>query len=156
MVAASANADPVGVRFQVHFGSSLALRSFARVGSGLSVLDFVNLGSSLALRSCARMGSALSVLDFLALGSSVSLRSFARLSSAASVLDFVNLGSSMSLRSFARIGSQLSVLPAPASNSTCTESRAGEIVAISGKTVLQAPNAAQSSFQLLLWCPIGG
>eukprot|EP00971_Amphidinium_carterae_P351071 6491896-Amphidinium_carterae.1 len=38
------------------------------------VLDFLSLGSTLALRSYARLGAALSVLDYSAMGSSMSLR----------------------------------------------------------------------------------
>ena len=43
----------------VPVGSSLSLRSFARLGSSLSVLDSLHLGSSLALRSFALSGSSL-------------------------------------------------------------------------------------------------
>ena len=46
----------------VHLGSSLALRSFGRMGSGLSIYDFLHIGSSLALRSFGRTGSSLSCL----------------------------------------------------------------------------------------------
>lgn len=102
-------------------GSSVALRSFSRLGSSLSVLDCSHLGSSLALRSFARLGStlslfgmarlgaSLSVLDVMPLGSSVSLRSFSRFGSALSVLDFTNLGSSLSLRSCGRLASTMSL-----------------------------------------------
>ncbi len=44
--------------------SALSLRSLGRIGSGLSVLDFLHLGSSLSLRSVGRVRSGLSVLDF--------------------------------------------------------------------------------------------
>ena len=63
-------------------GSSLSLRSYARVGSALSVLDLVTLGSTLSLRSFGRAGSGLSVLDFLHIGSCLSMRSFGRIGSA--------------------------------------------------------------------------
>ena len=46
----------------VHLGSSLALRSFGRMGSGLSIYDFLHIGSTLSLRSIARTGSSLSFL----------------------------------------------------------------------------------------------
>ena len=41
-------------------GSSLAMRSFSRMGSGMSMLDFVTLGSSLSLRAVCRLGSSFS------------------------------------------------------------------------------------------------
>jgi len=102
----------------LHLGSSLSLRSFARVGSSLSVRGGV---LTLSVRGLSRFGSSMSVLDFLHLGSSLSLRSFTRAGSAVSVrglsrfgssmsvLDFLHLGSSLSLRSFARVGSSISV-----------------------------------------------
>jgi hypothetical protein len=104
-----------------HLGSSLALRSFARLGSKVSVFDLTSLGSSLSLRSlarvgsslsviqCSRFGSSLAVFDFFQLGSSLSLRSFARLGSGVSVLQVHHLGASLSLRSIARLGSAMSV-----------------------------------------------
>ena len=55
------------------FGSALALRSYCRAGSSLSVFGVSRLGSSLA------------VLDFLFLGSALSLRSFARIGSSLAV-----------------------------------------------------------------------
>jgi len=108
------------------------VRSFARLGSSVSVLDFRAMGSTLSLRSCcrlgsavsvygmARLGSAVSVLDFAHIGSSMSLRGFCRLGaslstfgltrlgSSLSVLDLESMGSSVSLRSFARLGSATS------------------------------------------------
>ena len=59
----------------MQLGSSLSLRSFNRLGSTLSVLDFLYIGSGLSLRSMARVGSSLSILDFLQIGSTLSLRS---------------------------------------------------------------------------------
>ena len=58
----------------------------SRLGSSLSVWDFVMVGSSLS-SSFARLGSALSVYGL------------ARLASSFSVLDFMQHGSSLSLRS---------------------------------------------------------
>ena len=52
-----------------------AIAMFPR--STMSVLDCLALGSSLSLRSFARVGSTLAVLGCLTLGSSLSLRSFA-------------------------------------------------------------------------------
>jgi len=46
-----------------HLGASIALRSFARLGSSVSVLDFSQLGASLALRSFSRLGSSVALLD---------------------------------------------------------------------------------------------
>jgi hypothetical protein len=95
----------------------------ARLGSSLSVVDFVHLGSSVSLRSFARLGSAVSVMGFSHVGASLSLRSFARVGSALSVfgvarfgslfslsvMDYVHLGASVSLRSLARVGAAVSV-----------------------------------------------
>lgn len=116
-----------------HIGSSLSIRSFARVGSGfsvfgkarlgssLSVLDFFRLGSSLSMRSIGRVGSAfsvfgvvrmtssLSLFDCTALGSSLSMRSSYRLGSRLSVMSSVRFGSSLSVLDFVNIGSTLSV-----------------------------------------------
>jgi hypothetical protein len=83
----------------LHLGSSLSLRSFARVGSAVSLRGAGWLGSSLSLRSFARVGSAVSVRGLSRFGSVFSM----------SVLDFLHLGSSLSLRSFARLGSSISV-----------------------------------------------
>ena len=50
----------------------VSLRSFNRLGSGLSVMDFIHLGSALALRSVLRTGSCLSTFSLSRFGSSVS------------------------------------------------------------------------------------
>eukprot|EP00933_Yihiella_yeosuensis_P068794 TRINITY_DN7478_c0_g2_i2.p1 TRINITY_DN7478_c0_g2~~TRINITY_DN7478_c0_g2_i2.p1 ORF type:complete len:382 (-),score=52.08 TRINITY_DN7478_c0_g2_i2:819-1799(-) len=60
--------------------------------SSLSVLDFLHLGSSLSLRSLARLGSSLSVLKFSHIGSSLSLRGYARLGSTLSVMGKIAYG----------------------------------------------------------------
>jgi len=70
----------------------LSLRSFSRLGSSISVLDFLQLGSALALRAYGRLGSSVSVLDFLHLGSSLSLRGIGRFGSCISVHDRIALG----------------------------------------------------------------
>lgn len=104
-------------------GSSLSVFGVARFGSlfSLSVMEVTNLGSSLSLRSFARLGSSVSVLDELNMGSSLSLRSVARLGSrlslfncarfgkSLSVLDAGHFGSSMSIRGCTRLGSGLSI-----------------------------------------------
>lgn len=59
------------------------------MGSSLSLLDYINLGSSLSLRSLARIGRSMSVLDYLHLGSTVSLRSFARFGSEISLSSLI-------------------------------------------------------------------
>lgn len=99
----------------------MSLRTFARLGSSLSVFDvshlgatlslrgFGRLGSSLALIGLARLGSSLSLFGFGQLGSSLSLRSMARLGATLAVLDMTHLGSSLSLRSCSRLASTLSV-----------------------------------------------
>ena len=46
----------------------MSLRSFARFGSAMSVVDFLNLGSSISIRSGVRLGSSQSVLTFMTLG----------------------------------------------------------------------------------------
>jgi len=70
----------------------MALRSFARLGSSVSILGLAGFGSSLSVLNCVHLGSAMS------------LRSFARLGSSCSVLDYANLGSSLSLRGCLRVG----------------------------------------------------
>ena len=81
----------------VHWGSSLLLRSFGRLGSAVSVSRM------------ARFGSGVSVLDFVNLGSTQLRRSFSWLGSSMSVLDFLHLGSALPLRVFARAGSSVFV-----------------------------------------------
>jgi len=44
------------------------MRAFGRLGSSVSVLDFLHLGSSLSLRGVGRFGSCIAVADRLALG----------------------------------------------------------------------------------------
>eukprot|EP00932_Pfiesteria_piscicida_P018923 SRR837773.5764.p1 GENE.SRR837773.5764~~SRR837773.5764.p1 ORF type:complete len:342 (+),score=81.47 SRR837773.5764:462-1487(+) len=87
----------MSVRSFARMGSALSLFGLTRLGSSFSVLDSSALGSSLSLRSCGRLGSGLSLFGRIRLGSSLSQ------------LDFGHLGSSMSLRSLARFGSSLSV-----------------------------------------------
>ena len=43
----------------------------SRLGSTLSILDFVNMGSALSIRSMARMGSSLSIYGLMRMGSSI-------------------------------------------------------------------------------------
>mmetsp|Transcript_6087 Transcript_6087/g.13029 ORF Transcript_6087/g.13029 Transcript_6087/m.13029 type:complete len:263 (+) Transcript_6087:2-790(+) len=45
----------------------MSLRSFARIGSSVSVLDFVNLGSTLSVRNLVRLGGDLSMVSGQAL-----------------------------------------------------------------------------------------
>jgi hypothetical protein len=52
----------------VHLGSSISLRSFARVGASLSVCSFTYLGSSLSVRSVMRAGGRFSTYDSTMLG----------------------------------------------------------------------------------------
>ena len=85
---------------QVNFGSSLSLRSFARVASGCSVVGVSTIGSAYAI----------SVLHFMAAGSSLSIRGHMRLAGHASVLDFLTLGSSLSLRQYIKISSAISCM----------------------------------------------
>jgi acyl-[acyl carrier protein]--UDP-N-acetylglucosamine O-acyltransferase len=106
----------------INFGSSVSIRSCARLGTKASVMDFFHLGSSLSLRKFARVGSGMSVtgqtrgfnktisiVDFVNFGSSLSMRSHARAGDKLSVLDFLALGSALSMRSYTRIGSAFSV-----------------------------------------------
>lgn len=105
----------------MEMGSSMSLRSFARLGSAISVLNFSSIGSSFSIRSFARAGSTVSVfgkvrlhgahsvLDLVKVGSAISIRSFARCGSLLSAYNSCMLGSSISVRSFARLGSSLSV-----------------------------------------------
>jgi len=48
-----------------HFGSSLSLRTFARLGSAVSLLDSCHMGASLSLRTFSRVGQSLSVYDLI-------------------------------------------------------------------------------------------
>ena len=85
----------------------------SRLGSSLSVLDFLLLGSSLSLRTFGRVGAHISVYGMTRIGSSMS------------VLDYVCLGSMLSLRSFGRLSAQVSILdmlvrPTPAPHSIVT------------------------------------
>ena len=82
------------------FGSSVSLRSFARLGSNISVLDIASFGSSVSLRNFARLASSVSVMGVCHFGSVKAL----------SVIQFANFGSSVSLRSKCKLGSNLSVL----------------------------------------------
>lgn len=87
----------------------MSVRSCARLGASLSVVDFTHLGASVSLRAFARLGSTVSLLDFAHMGATMSIRSFARLGSAMSVLDFALFGASISMRSYSRVGENLSV-----------------------------------------------
>ena len=77
------------------------------LGSSLSVLDAVRFGRY----GMARLGSVVSVVDFVHLGSSLSFRSFSRLGSCSlSCRSFARFGSSLSVHRMATLGSSLSVL----------------------------------------------
>jgi acyl-[acyl carrier protein]--UDP-N-acetylglucosamine O-acyltransferase len=95
----------------LHLGSSLSLRSFARVSSSVSVRGLSNFGSSMSVLDFLHLGSSLSLRSFARVGSSVSLNGLSRFGSvfSMSVLDLVHLGSSLSLRSFVRVGSSISL-----------------------------------------------
>jgi len=102
-------------------GASLSLRTFARLGKKMSVVDFAIFGSSLSLRRFSRVGQrisiqgetqvggSLSVVDLTTFGGSVALRGFSRMGSTLSLFSFVQFGASMSVRSFVRFGSSVSV-----------------------------------------------
>lgn len=104
-------------------GSSMSVRSFARLGShvsvygrclarssaSLAVCGFVQLGASLSLRSFSRLGGQASVMSVGLLGSSMSLRNLARLGSGFSVMGEARVSQSIAVFSFGRLGSMLSV-----------------------------------------------
>ena len=100
----------------VSFGSTLSIRSFVRLGSGLSVgraandcPAFVNgkmsigqplqFASSISLRGFGlRAGSSVSMLNFAEMGSSFSTRSFSRLGGSVSIYNYGVMGSALSVR----------------------------------------------------------
>ena len=57
-------------------GSSLSLTGLVRCGSlfKLSLCDALSMGSSISVRSCARLGDGLSVCNYVRFGSSLSIR----------------------------------------------------------------------------------
>ena len=57
-------------------GSTLSLYGMARLGSTLSCLDFASFGSTLSIRSLVRFGSTLSVYGIGRLGSTMSVLDF--------------------------------------------------------------------------------
>lgn len=97
------------------FGSSLSMRSFARLGATMSVLNFACLGSCLSLQSFAcRLGSTRSVLDI----SSILYGAAPQASQASSFQDltptFTRLGASQSIDT-GDVG-QVASLPSSVSN----------------------------------------
>lgn len=81
----------------IGFGSSVSVRSCARLGSAVSIFSVMRLGSALSVVDLTQMGSAMSVRSRFRLGSTLSIFSSVRFGSALSVLDFVNLGSTLSV-----------------------------------------------------------
>jgi hypothetical protein len=84
---------------EVAVGSSFSLRSFARVGSAISVAQTMYFGSL----------QKLSVMFHTRVASCLSVRSTVRLGSRCSVVDSISFGSSLSLRAFARLSSSISI-----------------------------------------------
>lgn len=107
------------------FGSGLSMRSFARLGSTLSVLDFASLGSSLTLRSFCRLGSTKSVLDISSMlyGAASQASNFQD-----STLTFARLGASQSIDVGLDVG-QVASLP----SSSVSSERSSEVMYISLK-----------------------
>lgn len=107
------------------FGSGLSMRSFARLGSTLSVLDFASLGSSLTLRSFCRLGSTKSVLDIsrMLYGAASQASNFQD-----STLTFARLGASQSIDVGLDVG-QVASLP----SSSVSSKRSSEVMYISLK-----------------------
>jgi hypothetical protein len=64
----------------------------------MSVLNYFSLGSSVSMRSFARLGSAISCLNYAAVGSSMSVRALARLGSSISCFGAANIGAALSVR----------------------------------------------------------
>jgi len=93
-----------------HMGASLSMRSFARVGSCVSVFGKSRISSAMSVLDCTKFGSSLSLRSFARHGSSLSLFGEVRMGSAISLLGFANFGSTLSLRGFGRVGSALSVM----------------------------------------------
>lgn len=64
----------MSVHGYAQLGSTLSIRSVARLGAQMSVLDFASFGSSLSVRSLARFGASVSITsDKVYLGDSVIL-----------------------------------------------------------------------------------
>ena len=93
----------------VHAGSTLSVRSFMRTGSSLSAYGILRRGSNISMLDYLNLGSSFSIRSYVRLGSSVSCYGLSRLGSSLSTLDFVNFGSSCSMRNVARIGSGVSI-----------------------------------------------
>mmetsp|Transcript_84491 Transcript_84491/g.225779 ORF Transcript_84491/g.225779 Transcript_84491/m.225779 type:complete len:485 (-) Transcript_84491:65-1519(-) len=109
--------------------SALAVRSFARVGSAVSLVgrgrvgslsstDQVALGSSLSVRSFCRVGSSISVVGgvqglssstLVALGSALSVRSLVRFGASMSLVSSGSFGMSFSVFGSLHCGSSISV-----------------------------------------------
>lgn len=57
----------------------MSMRSFKRLGSSISVLDFIHIGSSVSLRSFGRLGASLSLFGMARFGSTLAVLDIARL-----------------------------------------------------------------------------
>mmetsp|Transcript_9998 Transcript_9998/g.21362 ORF Transcript_9998/g.21362 Transcript_9998/m.21362 type:complete len:466 (-) Transcript_9998:145-1542(-) len=99
----------VSIRQCMKFGSTCSLVGKATVQGRFSCMSYVGIGSSLALRSYARLGSGvsathrslvkeMSVFDFLLLGSTLAIRSFARLGSHLSIAGSIKTASNTYVR----------------------------------------------------------
>lgn len=97
-------------------GSTLSILDFMTVGSSVSIRQYVRMGDTLSVKGCAfidgqvNVGSALSLRAVARLGSYLSVFAAVRLGASLSVLDYAQVGSSLSVRSWGRLGSSLSVL----------------------------------------------
>lgn len=108
----------LSVMSAVHFGSSLSLRAFARIGQGFKAsgnAKFINAGvdewNTQAYDDDGNMvpHSLVNIESQVRLGSSMSLRSFFTLGKSCSAFSFMTLGSSLSIRNFVRLGHRLSI-----------------------------------------------
>ena len=92
----------------------MSLRTYARLGSSLSVLGCMFVGSlqRLSVIGCSDLASSLSMRSYCRLGSSLSALSFGHYGSVLSIRSYVRLGSSLSLSGLGKFGScyQLSII----------------------------------------------
>ena len=92
-----------------HVGSSMSLRSFAWLGSSVSVTSCSHVGSSLAFRSFVCSGTSMTALDFASFSPPLPVRGASRSRSRLSVAEEVFLGLPSLLHSLPHLTASVSV-----------------------------------------------
>jgi hypothetical protein len=130
-------------------GSSLSIYGVGKIGSQLSVLDYIFGGSAISMRSFGRLGSAVSlygcsglgrfasIMDYSCIASALSVRTYARLGSSVSVYGIVQLGSPIDSTFFAH--SVLDAINLGSSLSIRSYSRLGVVSHFTGLAVWHHP-----------------